>query len=108
VQVVRVRDLALAAAHAVGLGGAESRLRMVAGPLGVPGRSADLSLAAKLLGWAPQVDLATGLAHTSRWLEGEVAALRTHVAQVGVMGRVFALLCFALLCFHRIQSETHT
>jgi nucleoside-diphosphate-sugar epimerase len=75
-EVVSVRQLALAAAAAVGLPHPEGRLRMVPGPLGVPGRNADLAYAAKALGWAPQVDLATGLALTAQWLEQEVGRVR--------------------------------
>jgi nucleoside-diphosphate-sugar epimerase len=41
----------------------------VSAPQGVRGRNADVSLARKILGWAPEVSLEDGLAKTYEWIE---------------------------------------
>ena len=42
-------------------------------PQGVRGRNADISLARKVLGWAPTVSLEEGLARTYKWIAEQVA-----------------------------------
>ncbi len=48
------------------------RVRHVAGPLGVRGRSSDNGLIAERLGWAPSQPLSVGLEKTYRWIEDQV------------------------------------
>lgn len=79
-EAVTIKALALLAGEAVGADrrALEPRLRFQpAGPIGVQGRSADLTKAACDLDWAPRVPLAAGLKATAEWLEGEVRTFRT-------------------------------
>jgi GDP-D-mannose 3',5'-epimerase len=41
-------------------------------PQGVRGRNADITLARKVLGWEPQVDLEKGIARTYKWIEQQL------------------------------------
>jgi nucleoside-diphosphate-sugar epimerase len=41
-------------------------------PQGVRGRNADLTLARRVMGWAPQISLENGLAITYRWIDEQV------------------------------------
>jgi len=46
-----------------------SRKHDLSAPQGVRGRNADLTLAKKVLGWEPKIDLEEGLGKTYRWIE---------------------------------------
>jgi GDP-D-mannose 3',5'-epimerase len=49
------------------------RIEHVAGPQGVRGRNADLTLMRRVLGWEPQVRLEDGIAETYAWVAAQVA-----------------------------------
>jgi GDP-D-mannose 3',5'-epimerase len=57
-----------------GIAGVQLKRVHVPGPQGVRGRNSDNTLLRKVLGWAPQVSLEDGLAHTYRWIEDQVRA----------------------------------
>ncbi len=57
------------------IAGKRLRLRHVAGPLGVRGRSSDNRLIAGRLGWAPSQSLEVGLEKTYWWIEKQVAQM---------------------------------
>jgi len=44
----------------------------LAAPQGVRGRTADLTIARKIIGWEPKVSLEEGLEKTYRWIEMKV------------------------------------
>ncbi|MDP3789503.1 MAG: NAD-dependent epimerase/dehydratase family protein [Candidatus Omnitrophota bacterium] len=44
----------------------------VDGPQGVRGRNSDNSLCKKILGWAPEIDLETGISKTYEWIKNQV------------------------------------
>jgi nucleoside-diphosphate-sugar epimerase len=46
------------------------------GPQGVRGRNSDNTRGRQVLGWAPEIDLETGIAATYRWVEEQVRASR--------------------------------
>jgi nucleoside-diphosphate-sugar epimerase len=68
-QMISINELADIIA---GIAGVQLKRVHVPGPQGVRGRNSDNTLLRKVLGWAPQVSLEDGLAHTYRWIEDQV------------------------------------
>jgi GDP-D-mannose 3', 5'-epimerase len=58
---------------AVAASGKKLGITHVAGPQGVRGRNADLTLCRKVLGWEPRVALEDGMARTYEWVAAQVA-----------------------------------
>lgn len=105
-EAVAIGELALLAGEAAGLGRADTARRLSlqpAGPVGVRARSADLSKAARLLGWEPRLPLAAGLRLTADWLEGELAQLRGSFADAAELR---GFLASALTSPHAQRAET--
>jgi len=44
----------------------------IAGPQGVRGRNSDNALLKKIIGWSPEIDIATGLNSTYQWIESQI------------------------------------
>jgi GDP-D-mannose 3', 5'-epimerase len=44
----------------------------IEGPRGVRGRNSDNTLCKKILGWAPEIDLKTGMSRTYKWIKQQV------------------------------------
>lgn len=68
-EMVSINELADAVMKAAGV---KLKKVHVDGPQGVRGRNSDNSLCKKILGWAPEIDLATGIAKTYEWVKKQV------------------------------------
>ena len=62
---------------AMQIAGKKLAIRHIPGPLGVRGRNSDNRLIAEKLGWKPSRPLREGLEKTYRWIEAQVAAVRS-------------------------------
>lgn len=68
-EMASINDLADIVMRAAGV---KLRKVHVDGPQGVRGRNSDNSLAKKILGWAPAINLETGIGRTYPWIRDEV------------------------------------
>jgi len=55
--------------HVMRIAGVELKKIYVSGAQGVRGRSSDNTLLKKVVGWSPEIDIATGLKPTYQWIE---------------------------------------
>lgn len=68
-EMVSINELADVVMKAAGV---KLKKVYVDGPQGVRGRNSDNSLCKKILGWAPEIDLETGIAKTYEWIKRQV------------------------------------
>lgn len=70
-EMVSMNDMADMALKYAGKSGAV-KINHIPGPEGVRGRNSDNTLIKKVLGWAPNINLADGLQRTFKWIDIQV------------------------------------
>jgi nucleoside-diphosphate-sugar epimerase len=58
--------------HVIRIAGAQLKKVHVSGAQGVRGRNSDNTLLRKVVGWSPEIDIATGLKATYQWIEKQL------------------------------------
>ena len=58
--------------HVIEIAGGSLKKVHINGPQGVRGRNSDNTLLKKTIGWAPEIDIATGLKATYQWIEKQI------------------------------------
>eukprot|EP01047_Picozoa_sp_COSAG01_P016061 COSAG01_NODE_814_length_13398_cov_4.254230_4_plen_334_part_00 len=66
--------------YATDISGKHITRKHIDGPLGVRGRNSDNNYIQEKIGWSPQYDLKTGLAHTYKWIAEQVAVQKSKTA----------------------------
>jgi len=75
-RMISINDLALLIAR---LAGKEITIKNVDGPLGVMGRNSDNNLIKKLINWAPDEDLESGIIKTYDWISTQIKLKKSDV-----------------------------
>jgi nucleoside-diphosphate-sugar epimerase len=68
-EVLTINELA---DHVIRIAGVQLKKVYVSGVQGVRGRNSDNTLLNKIIGWSPEIDIATGLKTTYQWIERQV------------------------------------